>query len=148
MGRRMISGSVDLYARSLNWTLRRRWLTLTVAAMLTVASFVMYQHLPKGFLPTQDTGIMQVRTLSRSNISFEAKLKSQQEIAATIASDPAVEHVGSYIGVGPMSVGSMLVSLKPLEVRKGIDREGDCAIAGEAGEFGRRASSSSCRFRT
>ena len=118
IGRRIISGSVDLYARSLNWTLRRRWLTLTVAAMLTAASFVMYQHLPKGFLPTQDTGIMRVRTLSRSNISFEAKQKSQQAIAATIASDPAVEHVGSYIGVGPMSVGSMLVSLKPLEVRK------------------------------
>ena len=115
---RIISGCVDLYARSLNWTLRRRWLTLTVAAMLTAASFAMYQHLPKGFLPTQDTGILRVRTLSRSNISFQAKGKSQEAIAATIASDPAVEHVGSYIGVGPMSVGSMLVSLKPLEVRK------------------------------
>jgi len=115
---RIISGCVDLYARSLNWTLRRRWLTLTVALMLTAASFAMYEHLPKGFLPTQDTGILRVRTLSRSNISFQAKGKSQEAIAATIASDPAVEHVGSYIGVGPMSVGSMLVSLKPLEVRK------------------------------
>ena len=115
---RIISGCVDLYARSLNWTLRRRWLTLTVAAMLTAASFAMYQHLPKGFLPTQDTGILRVRTLSRSNISFQAKGKAQEAIAAAIASDPAVEHVGSYIGVGPMSVGSMLVSLKPLELRK------------------------------
>ena len=75
---RIISGCVDLYARSLNWTLRHRWLTLTVAAMLTAASFAMYQHLPKGFLPTQDTGILRVRTLSRSNISFEAKGKSQE----------------------------------------------------------------------
>ena len=115
---RIISGCVDLYARSLNWTLRRRWLTLTVAALLTAASFAMYQHLPKGFLPTQDTGILRVRTLSRSNISFQAKGKAQEAVAAAIASDPAVEHVGSYIGVGPMSVGSMLVSLKPLELRK------------------------------
>jgi multidrug efflux pump len=115
---RIIGRTVDLYARSLNWTLRRRWLSLTVAAMLTAASFAMYEHLPKGFLPTQDTGILRVRTLSRSNISFQAKGKSQEAIAAAIASDPAVEHVGSYIGVGPMSVGSMLVSLKPLEVRK------------------------------
>jgi len=118
VGRRIIEGGVDLYARSLKWTLRHGWLTLTVAAALTAASFVIYERLPKGFLPTQDTGIMQARTLSRSNISFEAKGKSQQEIAAAIASDPAVEHVGSYIGVGPMSVGSMLVSLKPLEARK------------------------------
>ena len=91
---------------------------MTVAVALTAASFVMYERLPKGFLPTQDTGILQARTLSRSNISFEAKGKSQEEIAKAIASDPAVEHVGSYIGVGPMSVGSMLVSLKPLEDRK------------------------------
>jgi multidrug efflux pump subunit AcrB len=118
LARRIIERCVDLYARSLSWTLRHSWLTLTVAAALTAASVAMYVHLPKGFLPTQDTGILSVRTLSRSNISFEAKGKSQQTIAATIASDPAVEHVGSYIGVGPMSVGSMLVSLKPIEARK------------------------------
>ena len=114
----VIAGTVDRYARSLGWTLRHAWLTLTVAVALIAASFVMYERLPKGFLPTQDTGILQARTLSRSNISFEAKGKSQGEIAKAIASDPAVEHVGSYIGVGPMSVGSMLVSLKPLEDRK------------------------------
>jgi hydrophobe/amphiphile efflux-1 (HAE1) family protein len=115
---RFIAGTVDRYARSLGWTLRHAWLTLIVAVALTAASFVMYERLPKGFLPTQDTGILQARTLSRSNISFAAKGKSQEEVAKAIASDPAVEHVGSYIGVGPMSVGSMLVSLKPLEDRK------------------------------
>jgi hydrophobe/amphiphile efflux-1 (HAE1) family protein len=118
VGGRIIAGTVEFYARTLGWTLRHAWLTLTVAVALTAASFVMYERLPKGFLPTQDTGILQARTLSRSNISFEAKGKSQEEIAKAIASDPAVEHVGSYIGVGPMSVGSMLVSLKPLEDRK------------------------------
>jgi hydrophobe/amphiphile efflux-1 (HAE1) family protein len=115
---RVLDRSIALYAGSLNWALRHRWLTLTLAASLTAASVGMYIHLPKGFLPTQDTGVLAVRTISRSYISFEAKEKSQEAIAAAIASDPAVENVGSYIGLGTMSGGSMLVSLKPPGVRK------------------------------
>jgi multidrug efflux pump len=115
---RALDRCIAIYARSLDWALRHGWLTLTFAVALTTASIGLYIHLPKGFLPTQDTGILAVRTLSRSNISFEAKTKSQEAIAAAITSDPAVEHVGSYIGVGPMSVGTMLVSLKPLDIRR------------------------------
>jgi multidrug efflux pump len=115
---RIVERCITVYAGSLNWALRHRWLTLTVAAALTAASVGMYIQLPKGFLPTQDTGVMAVRTISRSNISFEAKAKSQQAISAAIASDPAVDSVGSYIGMGTMSGGSMLVSLKPPGVRK------------------------------
>ena len=115
---RVLDRSIALYGGSLNWALRHRWLTLTLAASLTAASVGMYIHLPKGFLPTQDTGVLAVRTISRSNISFEAKEKSQQAIADAITSDPAVANVGSYIGLGTMSGGSMLVSLKPPGVRK------------------------------
>ena len=115
---RALNGCVAVYGKSLDWTLRRGWLTLIAAVGLTFATVGLYERLPKGFLPTQDTGILSVRTLSRSNVSFEAKSKSQESIAAAITSDPSVEHVASYIGVGPMSVGTMLVSLKPLEVRK------------------------------
>jgi hydrophobe/amphiphile efflux-1 (HAE1) family protein len=115
---RFIEGCVDSYARSLSCALRHYWLTLTVALALAAASFGLYERLPKGLLPTQDTGILAVRTLSRANISYEAKEKSQLQIAEAIRSDPAVDHVGSYVGVGPMSIGSMLVSLKPLEIRK------------------------------
>ena len=73
---------------------------------------------PKGFLPTQDTGILRVRTVSRSNISFDAKQVSQRVIAAEIQSDPAVADLVSYIGRGTMSGGVMLVNLKPPGVRK------------------------------
>lgn len=109
---------VARYARSLDWALRYRWLTISVAVALTAGSVALYITMPKGFLPTQDTGVLAVRTLSRSNISFDAKETSQRAIAAAILSDPAVEHLASYIGQGAMNVGSMLVSLKPLNVRR------------------------------
>jgi hydrophobe/amphiphile efflux-1 (HAE1) family protein len=114
---RILDRCVEFYARSLDWTLRYRWPTLTIAAALAVGSISTYVHLPKGFLPTQDTGLLRVRTLSRSNISFDAKLTSQQAIAAAILADPAVQDVASYIGVGAMANGSMLVKLKPRDVR-------------------------------
>jgi multidrug efflux pump len=107
-----------LYARTLDWTLRYWWLTLTVAVALTTASIALYVTMPKGFLPTQDTGVLAVRTLSKSNISFEAKEKSQRAIALAILADPAVDHLASFIGRGAMGVGSMLVGLKPLDVRR------------------------------
>jgi hydrophobe/amphiphile efflux-1 (HAE1) family protein len=118
MCERAIERCIDWYAGSLDWTLRHRWLGLTFAVALAAGSVVLYVKAPKGFLPTQDTGILRVRTVSRSNISFEAKRDSQRAIAAEILSDPAVIDLASYIGKGTMSGGVMLVSLKPPGVRK------------------------------
>jgi hydrophobe/amphiphile efflux-1 (HAE1) family protein len=114
---RALNACVAEYARSLDWTLRYRWVTVAIAAALTAGTIYVYQTLPKGFLPTQDTGILAVRTLNKSNISFAAKEETQSTIAAAILADPAVEHVASNIGRGTMAIGSMLVDLKPFDVR-------------------------------
>jgi hydrophobe/amphiphile efflux-1 (HAE1) family protein len=114
-----IDRSVGFYGRALHWALQYRWVTVIIAMAMTAGSIGLYINIPKGFLPTQDTGLLRVRTLSKSNISFDAKVESQRAIAAEILSDPAVEHVASYIGAGAMSVGSMLVKLKPVDVRQG-----------------------------
>jgi hydrophobe/amphiphile efflux-1 (HAE1) family protein len=115
---RTLGRCLDLYAGSLDWTLRHRRLMLLIAVALTAGSVDLYLTLPKGFLPTQDTGLLRIRTLSKANISFDAKITSQRAIASAILADPAVEHVASYIGYGAMSVGSMLVKLKAAEVRR------------------------------
>jgi hydrophobe/amphiphile efflux-1 (HAE1) family protein len=106
------------YVASLDWSLRFRWVTLLGAAALTAATVALYMHLPKGFLPTQDTGILRVKTVTLSSTSFEAMTVRQQSAAAVIASDPAVESVASTLGRGVVSVGTMLVNLRPLGVRK------------------------------
>jgi hydrophobe/amphiphile efflux-1 (HAE1) family protein len=115
---RGIDRGITWYATSLDWTLRHRGLGLACAAALAAGSVLLYVNAPKGFLPTQDTGILRVRTISRSNISFEAKRDSQRTIAAEILADPAVMDLASYIGKGTMSGGVMLVSLKPPGERK------------------------------
>jgi hydrophobe/amphiphile efflux-1 (HAE1) family protein len=108
------------YARSLDWTLRHRIVTLTLTLAVTAACVWLYLILPKGFMPTQDTGVMFVRTIAPSNISYTAMEDRQRAVGEAILGDPAVSALTSYIGEGnggALSVGQMLVALKPPEQR-------------------------------
>jgi hydrophobe/amphiphile efflux-1 (HAE1) family protein len=127
---RGFAGFVARYMGSLDWTLRHRWVTLTATAAITVGTIGLYLYLPKGFMPTQDTGIIYVRTITIANVSFAAMEELQREAAAAILSDPAVEDLASWIGTGNgqvLSWGTMLVNLKPpgerrLPIQEVVDR--------------------------
>ena len=110
-----------LYMRSLRWVLRHRALTVSAALTVTAGSVFLYFDLPKGFMPTQDTGVIYVRTITISNVSFTAMSDLQRTVSAAILQDPAVEGLNSYIGTDNGSVlsnGEMLVALKPPAERK------------------------------
>ncbi len=109
------------YCASLGWSLRYSWITLTVTFAVMAGTVGLYLALPKGFMPTQDTGVLQVRTITVANISFAAMEDLQRQAAAAIREDPAVQGLASYIGGGNggvLSNGWMVVNLKPLEERK------------------------------
>ncbi len=61
-------------------------------------SVFLYLDMPKGFMPTQDTGVISVRTMTTSNISFTAMSALQRQVSDAILEDPAVEGLNSYIG--------------------------------------------------
>ncbi|HEY8334393.1 MAG TPA: efflux RND transporter permease subunit [Tardiphaga sp.] len=109
------------YARSLDWTLRHRLVTVLLTVVVTGATVWLYMILPKGFMPTQDTGVMFVRTIAPPSISFAAMEDAQRAVGTAILGDPAVSGLVSYIGEGnggALSVGQMLVALKPLAQRR------------------------------
>ncbi len=109
------------YGSSLNWTLRHPSVVLALTLAVTAASVWLYQILPKGFMPTQDTGVMFVRTIANANISFAAMEDRQRAVGEALQRDPAVSGLISYIGEGnggALSVGQMLVALKPPELRR------------------------------
>ncbi len=110
-----------LYMRSLRWVLRHRALTVAAALTVTAGSVYLYFDMPKGFMPTQDTGVIYVRTITTSNVSFTAMTRLQRAVSDAILEDPAVEGLNSYIGTDNGSVlsnGEMLVGLKPLDQRR------------------------------
>ena len=86
--------------------------------MLTIYLYVI---IPKGFFPIQDTGVIQGISEANQDISFPEMSKRQQELAAAILKNPAVESLSSFIGVDgtntTMSSGRIQINLKPLEDR-------------------------------
>ena len=88
-----------VYARSLDWSLRHPVMIMLVMVMTIAASAALYRvKLPKGFMPTQDTGILRVRTITIANVSFAAMEQLQRTVANAILADPAVSGLTSYIG--------------------------------------------------
>jgi multidrug efflux pump len=109
------------YGRSLEWVLHHQVLTMLVffaTAALTVALYIV---IPKGFFPTQDTGIIQGISEAPQNVSFSAMADYQQKLGSVILQDPAVDSLSSFIGVDGINstpnVGRFLINLKPHEQR-------------------------------
>jgi multidrug efflux pump len=119
---RIIDGGIRLYGRTLRWVLRHQTSTLTVALATLVLTVLLYLTVPKGFFPTQDTGLILGISEAPQWISFPAMALRQQELSRAILHDPSVESLSSFIGVDgtntTLNSGRILINLKPLEERR------------------------------
>src|SRR5260370_3098621 len=77
--------------------------------------------IPKGFVPVQDTGVIQGISQASQSISYPEMARTQQELAGIILQDPAVESLSSFIGADgqntTMNSGRISINLKPLDQR-------------------------------
>ncbi|PTY02494.1 multidrug transporter subunit MdtB [Opitutaceae bacterium EW11] len=114
---RLIAG----YDRGLTWVLNHQTLTLLVAGGTLALTVILYVAVPKGFFPTQDTGVIQGITQASQDISFGAMAKRQEALAAAILEDPDVESLSSFIGIDAtnttLNSGRVSINLKPLSQR-------------------------------
>ncbi len=114
---------IAFYGRCLTWVLDRQPLTLAVAVGTLVLTVVLYVFVPKGFFPTQDTGVIQGITEAAQDVSFAAMAARQQALADVILQDPDVESLSSFIGIDgtntTLNSGRILINLKPLSERSG-----------------------------
>jgi multidrug efflux pump len=108
------------YLMTLDWALAHPTIIVAVLLLTSASTIGLYLMLPKGFMPTQDIGILTIRTVTTANISFAAMEQLQRSVATAVLHDPAVDGLNSWIGTEsgqPLSVGTMFVSLKPLGKR-------------------------------
>jgi multidrug efflux pump len=109
------------YGRMLAWVLDHQTATLLVALATFVLTAVLYVVIPKGFFPTQDTGLIQAITQAPDSVSYRAMSERQQALAAAILKDPDVDSLSSFIGVDgantTLNSGRILINLKPAEQR-------------------------------
>jgi multidrug efflux pump len=112
---------IERYGVMLNWVLDRPGPMLIVAVVTLVLTLLLYVYVPKGFLPVQDTGLIQGITEAPQSISFGAMAKRQQALVEQILKDPAVASLSSFIGVDgtntTLNSGRILINLKPMDAR-------------------------------
>ncbi|KVR69289.1 acriflavine resistance protein B [Burkholderia vietnamiensis] len=106
------------YERGLDWALahRKTMLAMTVATVaLTAALFV---HMPKGFFPQEDSGLIMGVAQAAPDISPQAMAQKMQQLGRIVEADPAVDNTYYWIGPNPtVSQGRVMINLKPFGVR-------------------------------
>ena len=118
---RVFEGMIDFYARTLKVVLRYQTITLLVALATLLLTIYLYIIIPKGFFPTQDTGVIQGISQADQTIGAKAMAEKQKQLAQVILQDPAVESLSSFVGADGTNVttnsGRMSINLKPLDQR-------------------------------
>ncbi|WP_380180387.1 efflux RND transporter permease subunit [Kalamiella sp. sgz302252] len=118
------------YDRLLTIVLNHQRLMLLVALATLVFTALLYLFIPKGFFPAQDTGLIQGVTVASQDVSFNEMAKRQQQLAAIVLKNPAVESLSSTIGIDgnntSLNSGRLQINLKSFDER---DERADKVIA-------------------
>ncbi len=109
------------YDRLLTVVLNHQKLTLLVALATFALTALLYIAIPKGFFPTQDTGLIQGVTVASQDVSFSEMSKRQQALAKVILQNPSVESLSSTIGIDgsntSLNSGRIQINLKSFDDR-------------------------------
>ena len=112
------------YGTSLRWALINPGTIMFILLVTVGLNVFLYYEVPKGFLPSEDTGQISGGIRADQSISFQLMQKKFEQFAKIIAKDPAVENVVGFAGGGgggPRSGGSnsgnVFIQLKPLPQR-------------------------------
>ena len=115
LNQRMVSG----YARSLDWVLRHKRLTLLSLLLTIGVNVALYVVVPKTFMPQQDTGQLIGFVRGDDGLSFSVMQPKMEIFRKAVLADPAVESVAGFIGGnGGTNNAFMIVRLKPISERK------------------------------
>ncbi|HEX5476896.1 MAG TPA: efflux RND transporter permease subunit, partial [Burkholderiales bacterium] len=113
------------YRGGLLWALRHGRVIMLAFACITLATGVLFARMPKGFLPTEDTGQIFCFTEAPEDISYDAMAKLQQQAAAIVQRNPNVDGVMSFIGASgsnpSLNRGRLFITLKPHSQRVSAD---------------------------
>jgi hydrophobic/amphiphilic exporter-1 (mainly G- bacteria), HAE1 family len=118
---RVYQRGLGFYERSLGWVMDRRGLALVFSAGILVATAVLFVLVPKGFIPTEDTGQIQGTTETLEGSSYENMRDHQLAVADILRGDPNVAHFMSSVGGGTMNQGRLSIRLKPRTQRLSAD---------------------------
>jgi HAE1 family hydrophobic/amphiphilic exporter-1 len=117
----------DVYDATLKWSIRHSWFTMLVFIAVFAATAWLFSAMPKGFLPSTDTGQLLIFTEAAQDISFDAMAAKQRQAAKIVQDDPNVEAAMAFIGPSSsgssqtLNLGRIFIRLKPRKERLPAD---------------------------
>ena len=122
---RLFSRGRELYERGLDWAFAHRRIVLATFVGSLLATLVLGALIPKGFIPTDDSGQLFGLTEAAQDTSFAAMKEKQAELVKVILKNPYVDGVISAMGLGGSSQvlnqGRIVARLKPAGTRPSAD---------------------------
>jgi HAE1 family hydrophobic/amphiphilic exporter-1 len=118
----MFDGMLKAYEVTLRICMRHQFLTLLSFFATIGLTAWLYVIVPKDFLPSEDTGRLNITTEGAQDASYENMVRHQMEIARILMNDPNIDGFMSQVGGGgsrrTSNAGQFVLRLKPKEERE------------------------------
>ncbi len=95
----------DGYDWSLRTVLRYRLAVLIFSIVILILTGYLFMVIPKGFLPSEDSGAIFAFSMAAQGTSFDQMKKIQKQVAAVVRENPNVNTVFALAGAGGPSGG-------------------------------------------
>lgn len=119
---RHFTNLLNFYERTLRYVFQHRRATMLVSSVIFLVTVVLFKQIPRGFLPSEDTGQLMISTEAAQGTSFESMKQHQQALADIVLKDPNVDAFMSSAGAGGANTssnqGRFFIRLKPRSQRK------------------------------
>ncbi len=93
------------YEWSLRLVLRHRFTVLVLSILILTLTGYLFIRIPKGFLPSEDSGAIFAFSQAAQGTSFDQMKKLQQQVSAIVRQNPNVSSVFALAGAGGPSGG-------------------------------------------
>ena len=118
-------GMLSIYGRMLRWTLRFRPVMLLLSFALIGATVYMFELIPKGFIPSEDSNSLNVSIEAEQGTAPKEMFRYVQAVADIAVKDPNIDrfnaNAGGGMGMGGgggSNTGGLQLRLKPRAERQ------------------------------
>jgi hydrophobic/amphiphilic exporter-1 (mainly G- bacteria), HAE1 family len=122
----IFNGMTSVYDSTLRIVLRHRLATMAVTFALLIATGFLFVVMPKGFIPSQDTGLIFGFTEAAQDISFDSMVKHQKEVVNVLRQSKDIATMMNVVnpgfGGGASNRGIFFLHLVPRSQRsRGVE---------------------------
>ena len=116
---KLLRDVLEFYKVTLKWAMGHRLPLMVFSFFIQVFMVIMFIRIPKGFIPSEDTGQFIAVTEASQGISFDALVKHQLAVADTVIKDPNVATFMTAVGgISATNQGRIFAQTKPRSQRK------------------------------